>query len=352
MITTLPFTDSQNNLLSSCFNSTAAAYKFYWFISLIEEIEKGNYLLQKQHLFAGMIANSWYTVNYFNINLGKQDQLQRAIKQIIVTENISIDEKKHVIIETLKKSQFSNIKKILSHFDAEVPHRFLSPWFPSLKGNKKEIYRLSQYFHNNCLYAVNEQEVKINPTWTSYLTQNSGILKAFCYWHLGIYLQKHNPNVPDIPNKLIKSPKRNNLTKQRKEFWNIVIEHTGPIRCIYTGKMLTNDYAIEHFIPYSFVSHDLIWNLIPADKSFNKSKCDKLPPMDKYFDAYFEIQERGLKTILEHRHDSKFLEHYLTFIPDLASIHTMRRELLKERFKGNIQPLVTIAGNNGFEFMM
>ncbi|PTT02579.1 hypothetical protein DBR11_04415, partial [Pedobacter sp. HMWF019] len=340
-----------NNLLSSCFNNTAAAYKFYWFLSLIEEVEKGNHFLKKLDLFAGMIANSWYTVNYFNISLGKQDQLQRAIKQIITIESLSIDEKKSVIIDALKRSLSPEIKKILNHFDAEVPHRFLSPWFPNFKGNRKEIYHLSQDFQNNCLYAVNEQDVKINPEWIPYLIQNSGVLKAFCYWHLSLYLQKHNPNVPDIPNKLIKPPRRNSLIKHRKEFWDIVIKHTGPIQCIYTGKTLTDDYAVEHFIPYAFVSHDLIWNLIPADKSFNSSKCDKLPPMDKYFDAYFEIQERGLKTILENRHDSKFLEHYLTFIPDLGSLHNMSRESLKERFKDNIQPLVTIASNNGFEFM-
>lgn len=50
------------NLLSSCFNNTSATYKFYWFISLIEEVEKGNYQINKQDLFAGMIANAWYTV--------------------------------------------------------------------------------------------------------------------------------------------------------------------------------------------------------------------------------------------------------------------------------------------------
>lgn len=341
-----------NNKLVSCFNNTTAAYKFYWFLSLIEEVENKHYVLQKQDLFAGMIANSWYTVNYFNISLGKQDQLQRAIKQIIEIEDLSIDEKKPIIIETLKKSQSSQIKKILNHFDAEVPHLFLSPWFPELKGNKKEIYRQSQDSDGTCLYSLNEQEVKITPEWIPYLSENSGILKNFCYWHLSLYLQKHNPNVPDIANKIIKPPIRSSLMRQRKEFWDIVIKHTGPIQCIYTGKILTDDYAIEHFIPYAFVSHDLIWNLIPADRSFNSKKCDKLPPTEKYFNAYFEIQERGLKTILEHHPDSRFLEHYLTFIPDLNSVHSMSKEALKERFKNNIQPLITIASSNGFQFMV
>ena len=75
------------NLLAYCFNSTSATYKFYWFISLTEEAEKGNYQINKQDLFAGMIANAWHTVNYFNVSFGKQDQLKRAIEQLIVIEN-------------------------------------------------------------------------------------------------------------------------------------------------------------------------------------------------------------------------------------------------------------------------
>ena len=247
------------NLLASCFNSTSATYKFYWFISLIEEVEKGNYQINEQDLFAGMIANAWYTVNYFNVSFGKQDQLQRAIEQLIILENLSIDTKKPAIVNALKESSNASTHRLLRYFDGEVPYRFLSPWFAMAKGDRKQIYQLSQSFINDTLYGVNEREVIINPKWIPYLSQNSGILKSFCYWHLSLYLQKHNPNVPDIPNKLIKPPLRNSLLKQRKDFWDIVIHHNGPVDCIYTKKPLTiGDYAVEHFVPYAFVSHDLL----------------------------------------------------------------------------------------------
>ena len=51
-------------------------------------------------------------------------------------------------------------------------------------------------------------------------------------------------------------------------------------------KLAQNNFAVEHFIPYAFVSHDLIWNLTPADPSFNSRKNDKLPRMEDYFDGY------------------------------------------------------------------
>lgn len=340
------------NLLAACLNDTSATYKFYWFISLLEEIEKENFLIKKLDLFAGMIANSWYTINYFKLSFGKQDRLERAVEQILVNEKLHIDEKKHEIKNALKNTKHIDTIRTLRYFDGEVPHRFLSPWFKKDKGNKQEIYTLSQSFENGCLYAVNEQEIIINPQWFTYLLQNSGILKQFCYWKLSLYLQRHNPNVPDIPNKLVREPKRKSLIKQRKEFWDIVINHHGSLNCIYTKKPLTvGNYAVEHFVPHAFVSHDLIWNLIPADNNFNSQKSDKLPSFDEYFESYYDLQIIALQTISELLPKSKFLEDYLSFIPDLNLFNEINKDVVKELFKNNIQPLITIASNNGFEFM-
>lgn len=343
------------NILTSCFNSTSATYKFYWFISLLEAVEHGQYQIEKRTLFATMIANAWYTVNYFKISFGKQDQLQRAIEQLSVLENLSIDSKRRVIIDTLIASNSPSTHGLLRYFDGEVPYRFLSPWFPAVKGDKKQIYKLSESFLNDTLYAVNEQEVIINPKWIVYLSENSGILKSFCYWNLSLYLQKYNPNVPDIPNKLIKPPVRKSLTKQRKDFWDVVIQHNGPVNCIYTKNPLRiGDYAVEHFVPYAFVSHDLLWNLIPADKSFNSSKCDKLPSMAHHFDLYCDLQLLGLKTILTNscnKNTEKLMQDYLSLIPDLTDFGNLDSQVLKTKFKDKIGPLITIASNNGFEFL-
>src|SRR5690606_8423234 len=115
--------------------------------------------------------------------------------------------------------------------------------------------------------------------------------RDYVYWNLSLFLQVRNPNVPDIPNKLIKPAMRNSLTKQRK-FWDYVIDKNGPLKCIYTGKELhKGKYHVEHFVPYSFVSHDQIWNLIPSDNSFNISKSNKLPPLNHMWYIKILIQK-------------------------------------------------------------
>ena len=74
--------------LSAVFNSTSASYKFYWFLAIIEAIEDGQEHIPKHELFARMMANAWYTVNYFQVSFGKQDKIQSAIKFLIDHEQL------------------------------------------------------------------------------------------------------------------------------------------------------------------------------------------------------------------------------------------------------------------------
>ena len=332
------------NLLAACFNNTTATYKYYWVLSILQSVEEGKTRISKRELFARMISNAWFTVNYFHISFGKQDLIQQAIQVVNTNENIAIDEKYQVVFQKLNTTTNRITEKQLWHFNKNVPHWFMSPWFQKMKRN--EIYRASQNFKNKCLYSLFEEEIVINPEWKEYLIENTRVLKDFCFWNLALFLQTKNPNVPDIPNKLIKPALRSSLTQQRTQFWDIVLKELGSVKCIYTGKNLTiGNYAVEHFIPYNFVSHNLIWNLIPADKIFNSSKSDKLPPLDKYFNPFFSLQKTAIEIVKNKSPKNKFLEDYLSLFSDTDLSFT------KEKYKERIQPLITIASNNGFEFL-
>lgn len=330
-------------LLAACFNNTSATYKYYWLLSILQEVENGNLTVSKRSLFARMVSNAWFTVNYFHVSFGKQDLIQDVICFVNQFEKIPIDEKLSSVFQKLATSQNKETEKQLWHFNKNVPHWFLSPWFPGK--DRLAIYHASISYSNKCLYALYDDRIELNPEWLSYLTENVKVLKDFCYWNLSLFLQAKNPNVPDIPNKLIKPAVRNSLTEQRKKFWDIVLNELGTVKCIYTEEELTvGNYAVEHFIPYNFVSHDLIWNLIPADKRFNSSKSDKLPPLERYFDPFFELQYKAIEIVSIKTPKNKLLEDYLTIFPDL-------KNFTKDKFKERIQPLITIASNNGFEYL-
>lgn len=350
----LPFSDNlTTNKVAASFFNTSATYKFYWLISIIELVEKGELNIKKRDIFSRMISNSWYTVNYFHVSFGKQDLIQNAVEEILEIENLTIDIRKDKLLEILENSIKKDTIKSLQHFNINVPHWFLSPWFPKLKdetnsNRKNRIYSSSKNFENGCLYGLYDDYIVINPIWTTYLKSNSKILKDFCYWNLSLFLQSRNPNVPDIPNKLIKPATRNTLNTQRKKYWNIVFRELGYVNCIFTNKKLQIDsFAIDHFIPHAFVSHDLIWNLIPIDKSFNSSKSDKLPSIEKHFDKFFNLQKDAFEIVYNKYPKSKLIEDYLTIFPKLESVNDFEYF----RYKESIQPLITIAHNNGFSYL-
>ena len=330
------------NLLSACFNNTSATYKFYWFLSILEAVEEGHAQIEKRLLFARMISLSWYTVNYFHVSFGKQDNIQQAIEDIKIWESIEIDFSQKTILDKLLNTNDRRTIAALKHFDLNVPHKFLSPWLGT--STSSNIYAKSKEKTSAAPYALYKDYIIVQTDWLEYFKSNMGVLKSFCYWHLALYLQARNPNVPDIPSKLQRPMVRGSLLNHKRNFWDLIIKEIGPIDCIYTGKKLTIDgYAVEHFIPFQFVAHDLMWNLIPADSSFNFRKGDKLPDFDQYFDSFFEIQHEGLKVIKALTPKNKFLQEYLPIFPDF--------KIDKLKYEETIRPMLTIAHNNGFEYL-
>ena len=331
--------------LISVFNSTTASYKFYWLISIVELIEQGKFEIPKSTLYARMISNSWYTINYFKVSFGSSDKLQCIVKELISLEpRLKMDTCKEDVNSILVYSENKKTKQLLKKLGENVPHWFLSSWFP--KNTKSEIYEKSKQFENDCLYALNRDIILINPIWINFLISNAKLIKDFCYWNLSLYLQVRNPNVPDIPNKLIKEAGRNSLSKQTNQYWKIVFQERGYIDCIYTGKRLSlekNNFSLDHFVPYSFVSHDLIWNLYPIDKSENSKKSNLLPSVSTHFAPFYELQNSGFEIVKFKDASNRFLEDFLPLSPELI-------ELNRDALFNTVQPLITIASNNGFQF--
>ncbi|ALM50137.1 hypothetical protein AMR72_15290 [Flavobacterium psychrophilum] len=352
----MPQFPHDNNLpiqkLSGLFSSTSATYKFYWFLALIEAVEKGNTIINKQELFARMVAGAWYTVNYFHVSFGKQDLLQQAVQMIKQTEGIPVNLRQEEIVTRLTASKNLLTIKTLWHFDKNVPHWFLTPWFnksgtTSDSSYKRYIYDASTTFEQECLYALNGRQVIVNPKWVDYLKIHSRILKDFCLWNLAEFLQLRNPSVPDIAGKLVKPPFRGSLSMQRKQYWDIVFKEIGTIDCIYTNtKMDITNYAVDHFIPHAFVSHDLIWNLAPIDKQFNSTKSNRLPSIEKYLEPFVRLHKHAYEIVTSTFPKNKFLEEYWTVFPLLENTG-----ITTETYQSVILPLHTIAGNNGFKTM-
>jgi hypothetical protein len=171
----------------------------------------------------------------------------------------------------------------------------------------------------------------------------------FAYWNLTLFLQTRNPNVPNIPNKLIKPESRKSLANQRK-FWNTVIQASGPVECIYTGKSLyVGEYDLDHFIPWSFVTHDLAWNLMPSNPSINSSKSDRIPNLEYYLPKLSKAHNEAIKIYCGLGKSEAALEDYVSLGYSVRELLEMPQCKFDEVFHQTFSPMAQIASNMGFE---
>lgn len=335
--------------LSRIYDKTTATYKFYWFISIINWIctNPGRRRFSFDEIIAGMVAEAWYPIHYFRLSFGKLDSLETIILEIQRQLDIPIDASR----ETVKKQILNNldkseIRKILHVLSLNVPYWFLTPWIPN--STVRQVVEQSQIFYNGCPYAIIDKSIIIDNLWVDYLIANAAILKDFTFWNLSVFLQKRNPNVPDIPSKLVRPIQRAPLTHQRR-FWDRYIQSKGCINCIYTQAELTvGNYDLDHFIPWSFVVHDLLWNLLPSDASVNSSKSNCIPSLDRFLEPLTIVQHDALRVNFASNPSDKLFEDYLVFRCSISELIEASPEQFFDLYKKEFTPMAQTAINMGF----
>lgn len=152
---------------------------------------------------------------------------------------------------------------------------------------EERIHELNQqrrllYYYS--AYMQYDTEIMLEDDWFKYLSENREILEGWVQYNLIEYLQRRNPTIPGIPNKIMPPQKRN--LKQAKVFWKAVTSRTE-IKDCYTGKILNQEgfesfgkLEIDHFIPWAFIASDEIWNLTPTFKKVNLDKSNNLPDLN------------------------------------------------------------------------
>lgn len=337
--------------LNSVFDNTVATYKYYWFLGILDLfVKKGQTRIKVWDIMISMVVQAWYPVNYFRLSFGKSESLYQAILSLQKEHDLPINLTGDEL--TLRLNEIKpKIKKEIDFLNKNVPYRFLRPWIDT--SDDKEMVRRSLTLENDCLYKLIKEKgefwIELNEHWLSYLQENYCVLRDFAFWNLTLFLQTRNPNVPNIPNKIVKSETRSSLNEQRK-FWNTVIHAGNTVKCIYTEQILSVDhFDLDHFIPWSFVSHDLLWNLMPADPSINSSKSNRLPNLKEYLPKLAEAHQSALRTFLSLNKRSKLLEDYLSLGCSAQELVSMDHEHLYDCFNQTFSPLNQIAMNMGFE---
>lgn len=289
-------------------DDTTECYKFYWLDALLKLFSLGKTEIVFDDLINQMIADAWYSVVEYHLHLGPKNasgkimnSLERAVIKLSQLTNIPNDADRDTIILAVKEND-RELHGEKDQLTKNVPYRMLSPFMHEVKGNdriwdqkKRLIAYIEQLNKKECIpYQITngaglKKRVVINEEWQNFFMDNFVTISGWIEVKKVRYLQGRNPGVPGIIYKLV--PENNKQRKLRyvRNLWNTIIE-TKPVYDIYSEKLLgLNDFDIDHFVPWSFVVNDELWNLLPMDSSLNSSKSNNLPQW-KYFELFAKNQ--------------------------------------------------------------
>lgn len=155
---------------------------------------EGKRELTYEELVDEMIADAWYMVTEYHLNLGPKDTLESVVDLIkLKYPELKSCEKKSIILDFLKNTQDKEIiskKRILTH---NVPYRLQSPFMENLKGKEwnvgenELIAKINQ--ENRIMYyftALNGLSTKIlvQEDWAKYIIKNQEIIRGWFEYNM------------------------------------------------------------------------------------------------------------------------------------------------------------------------
>lgn len=160
--------------------------------------------------------------------------------------------------------------------------------------------------------------IQFNPEMYSFICKHKVLIEKLNYYEWAKFLEKVNEESVStrLLNKIDESSKRNNLSFYRR----ILYEEFEDKKCFYCGKTLKADHIhVDHFIPWSFIKDDNLWNLVLSCPTCNLKKSDKLPDL-QYLDS---IVNRNKGLLIEtHKADMKnYQSRKLIKIYDWAKVN-------------------------------
>ena len=347
-------------------------YKFYWLEAIVQLVSEGIMQTTFDAVINEMICNAWYSVREFHIHLSGiqadgqvRDGLERAVLILSELSGLPANASKVEIKNAIRayEKELKNAKEQLTNM---VPYRALAGFFPDkLRESDWTIRRITAYIQNLnrtvLLPYVLGEESKLNkkiffqPAWVEMIRDNTVSILGWIRYEKVKWLQNNNPEVPGLVYKLAPMDEKMRKLNHVRKLWDAVLE-ISEVKDVFTGEaVLSGKFDVDHFIPWSFVMNDELWNLMPMDSSLNSSKSNRLPKWDPFFDHFASNQYLLYGFIHEKPGIHKLFE--ACYKDNLHSIwagqELYRRGNTQEEFYGvlqkNMQPLYDSARRQGYE---
>ena len=349
-------------------------YKFYWLEAIVKLISEGVSETTFDDIINEMIASAWYSVREFHIHLSGvqldgqiRDGLERAILKLSDLSGLPSNASKVEIVNAIKEHD-SELKESKEQLTNMVPYRALAGFFSKSeeKAEWGSIRRMTAYIKiisSDVVllpYTLGDssklkKEVYFEPAWIKMIQDNTVAILGWIQYEKVKWLQNNNPEVPGLVYKLAPMDEKMRKLDRVHKLWDGILECNNVIDVFTDDPIKTKSYDVDHFIPWSFVMNDELWNLMPMDSSLNSAKNNRLPKWDPFFRRFAQNQYLLYEMIHDKEHIHKLFESCLR--DNLHSIwagqELYRKGNSKEEFFGilekNMQPVYDSARRQGYE---
>ncbi len=351
-------------------------YKFYWLEAIVMLISENVVETTFNEVIDKMICNAWYSVREFHIHLSGmsvngeiKDGLERAVLRLSELSGLKSNASKVEIKNAIKEFEYDKeLKKYKEQLTNMVPYRALAGFFDKTREavNWESSRRVVEYIErvNRDVvllpYTLGEssklkKEIRFHPLWIDMIQDNTVAILGWIQYEKVKWLQNNNPEIPGLVYKLAPMDEKMRKLGKVHKLWDAILDMTE-IRDVFTDKVIgAKKYDVDHFIPWSFVMNDELWNLMPMDSSLNSSKSNKLPMWEPFFEKFALNQYLLYGFIHEKTEIYKLFEG--CYKDNLHSIwagqELYRKGNSKNEFynilRKNMQPVYDSARRQGYE---
>lgn len=284
-------------------------YKFYWLEAIVQLISEGVTETTFDTVIDEMICNAWYSVREFHIHLsGMQldgqvrDGLERAVNRLSELSSLSANASKVEIKNAIKKHN-TELKVAKEQLTNMVPYRALAGFFDKAEetadwGSVKRMTAYIERINRDIVllpYTLGEssklkKEIHFQPSWVEMIQDNTVAILGWIQYEKVKWLQNNNTEVPGLIYKLAPLDEKMRKLGHVRKLWDGILDLRS-INDVFTNDPIDQSkYDVDHFIPWSFVMNDELWNLMPMDSSLNSAKSNRLPAWDDFFIRFAKNQ--------------------------------------------------------------
>ncbi len=284
------------------------SYKFYWLEALVHLITEGKAETTFDEVIDEMISNAWYTVLEFHIHLTymmlgePRDSIERTVLELRRLSGLPANASKIEIKNAIREYN-GELRTHKNNLTKNVPYRALAGFFKEgdnsrIWGSCARMIAYIEHFNNTetiLPYTIGNQsglqrEIHISKDWAEMIKDNAVSILGWIQYEKVRWLQNCNPEVPGLVYKLAPLDDKSRKLKNVHNVWDEIMDY-HPIRDIFTDDLIDdNKYDVDHFVPWSFVMNDELWNLMPMDSSLNSKKSNKLPQWNPFFERFASNQ--------------------------------------------------------------